>query len=152
MKHKRGLKTRTVISNAVNTELWERLKDYSNKTSIPLSKLLDKAINSFIDDVVESDDIIPENEENLFKYLKKNKDLNIRFSFFSLEEQDLIPAKISSIYINHAHIHNDIEFDDEDEYLDFLEHESGYDKKTIKKLKNEFNLLPYLSIDLEEKL
>ena len=150
--HKRGLKTRTVISNAVNTELWERLKDYSNKTSIPLSKLLDKAISVFIDDVVESDDIIPENEENLFKHLKKNKDLNIRFSIFSWEEADLIPAKISNISIEYAHIHNDIEFDDEDEYLDFLEHESGYDKKTIKKLKNEFNLLPYLSIDLEEKL
>ena len=152
MMHKRGLKTRTVISNAVNTELWERLKDYSNKTSIPLSKLLDKAINSFIDDVVESDDIIPENEENLFKHLKKNKDLNIRFNFYDWGEGDFIPVKISYISINHCHIHNDIEFDDEDEYLDYLENESGYDKKTIKKLKNEFNLLPYLSIDLEEKL
>ena len=99
MKHKRGLKTRTVISNAVNTELWERLKDYSNKTSIPLSKLLDKAISVFIDDVVESDDIIPENEENLFKHLKKNKDLNIRFNFYDWGEGDFIPAKISYISV-----------------------------------------------------
>ena len=40
----RGLKTRTPISNAVNTELYERLKELSRETMIPISKLLDRGI------------------------------------------------------------------------------------------------------------
>ena len=40
----KDLKTRTPISNAVNTELLSQLKDYSKETGIPISKLLDKAI------------------------------------------------------------------------------------------------------------
>ena len=40
----KDLKTRTPISNAVNTELFNQLKDYSKETGIPISKLLDKAI------------------------------------------------------------------------------------------------------------
>lgn len=40
----KDLKTRTPISNAVNTELLNQLKDYSKNTGIPISKLLDKAI------------------------------------------------------------------------------------------------------------
>ena len=40
----KDLKTRTPISNAVNTELLNQLKDYSKETGIPISKLLDKAI------------------------------------------------------------------------------------------------------------
>lgn len=40
----RGLKNRTAISNAVNTELLNKLKNLSKETSIPVSKLLDKAI------------------------------------------------------------------------------------------------------------
>lgn len=42
--NERGLKTRTPISNAVNTELLNKLKELSNETMIPMSKLLDKAI------------------------------------------------------------------------------------------------------------
>jgi hypothetical protein len=45
------LRTRTPISNAVETSLWERLKDYSDETGIPLSKLLDKSIAIFLDSV-----------------------------------------------------------------------------------------------------
>lgn len=41
---KRGLKTRTPISNAVDTKLLEKLKKLSKDTMIPMSKLLDKAI------------------------------------------------------------------------------------------------------------
>lgn len=44
MNNKRGLKTRTPISNSVNTELLLKLKELSNETLIPISKLLDKAI------------------------------------------------------------------------------------------------------------
>lgn len=40
----KDLKTRTPISNAVNTELLNQLRDHSKKTGIPISKLLDKAI------------------------------------------------------------------------------------------------------------
>lgn len=40
----RGLKNRTPISNAVNTELYERLQKLSKETMVPVSKLLDKGI------------------------------------------------------------------------------------------------------------
>lgn len=41
---KRGLKNRTPISNAVDTKLYEQLKQLSKETMIPMSKLLDKGI------------------------------------------------------------------------------------------------------------
>jgi len=47
----RGLKNRTAISNAVDTELWEKLRTYSNETGIPISKLLDKSIALFLKSV-----------------------------------------------------------------------------------------------------
>lgn len=46
---KYGLTNRIRISNAVDKELWEKLKEYSNKTSIPISKLLDKSIYLFLE-------------------------------------------------------------------------------------------------------
>ena len=45
----KDLKTRTPISNAINTELLNQLKDYSKETGIPISKLLDKAISLFLE-------------------------------------------------------------------------------------------------------
>lgn len=45
----RDLTTRTPISNAVNTEILNKLKDYSKKTGIPMSKILDKAILLFLE-------------------------------------------------------------------------------------------------------
>ena len=47
----RGLKNRTAISNAVDTKLLNKLKEYSKKTSIPLSKLLDKSIELFLKEI-----------------------------------------------------------------------------------------------------
>lgn len=44
MSDKYGLKTRTRISNAVDSELLEKLKQLSKETMVPLSKLLDKGI------------------------------------------------------------------------------------------------------------
>ena len=44
----KDLKTRTPISNAVETELWNEFKKYSDETKIPISKLLDKAIELFL--------------------------------------------------------------------------------------------------------
>lgn len=51
MADNRGLKNRVAISNAVDKELYTKLKEYSKKTSIPLSKLLDKAIAMFLETV-----------------------------------------------------------------------------------------------------
>lgn len=44
----KDLKTRTPISNAVNTQLLNELKTYSKETRIPISKLLDKSIELFL--------------------------------------------------------------------------------------------------------
>ena len=45
----RGLKNRVAISTAINNEIYEKLKDYSNKTGIPISKILDKAILMYLE-------------------------------------------------------------------------------------------------------
>lgn len=47
----RGLKNRTAISTAIDNELYKQLKEYSDQTSIPISKLFDKAIRLFLDSV-----------------------------------------------------------------------------------------------------
>ena len=47
----RGLKNRTAISTAIDKDLYRRLKEYSEKTSIPISKLIDKAITMYLDTV-----------------------------------------------------------------------------------------------------
>lgn len=49
MPENRGLKNRTAISTAIDKELWVKLKTYSEKTDIPASKLLDKAIAAFLE-------------------------------------------------------------------------------------------------------
>lgn len=49
MGNNRGLKNRTAISTAIDNDLWLRLKKYSEETSIPTSKLLDKAILMFLE-------------------------------------------------------------------------------------------------------
>ena len=43
------LKTRTAISNAVKTEILNKLKDYSKESKIPMSKLLDEAIELLLE-------------------------------------------------------------------------------------------------------
>lgn len=149
MGKNRGLKTRTVVSNAIDTTLWEKLKDYSNETSIPLSKLLDKSIGNFLEELKDTENT-QKNEKDLLKFLKQNKNLDIKFFMFDNDEMDLIPLKLEDFDIGYGHFHEGLEFDDEDEYFDFLEYESGYDKKTIKQLKNKFNMTPYVSIRLEE--
>lgn len=49
-KNKRGLKNRTPISNAVDTKLYEELKKLSDDTMIPISRLLDRAIELVLDE------------------------------------------------------------------------------------------------------
>ena len=49
-KNKRGLKNRTPISNAIDTKLYEQLKQLSDDTMIPISRLLDRAIELVLDE------------------------------------------------------------------------------------------------------
>ncbi len=51
MTTNRGLKNRTAISTAIDKELYKQLKEYSEKTGIPLSKLFDKAISMYLESV-----------------------------------------------------------------------------------------------------
>ena len=51
MSTNRGLKNRTAISTAIDKELYQKLKDHSDKTGIPLSKLFDKAIAMYLESV-----------------------------------------------------------------------------------------------------
>lgn len=51
MADNRGLKNRVAISNAIDRELYTKLKAYSEETSIPMSKLLDKAIALYLDKI-----------------------------------------------------------------------------------------------------
>lgn len=44
------LKNRTKIGSAVDKKLYNELKSYSEKTSIPMSKLLDMAIEKFLNE------------------------------------------------------------------------------------------------------
>lgn len=48
-KNKRGLKNRTPISNAVDNELYEALRDLSRETKVPISRLLDEAIEYLLE-------------------------------------------------------------------------------------------------------
>jgi len=54
-KGNRGLKNRVAISNAIDRELYAKLKAYSDETGIPLSRLLDKAIAMFLKSLDEKD-------------------------------------------------------------------------------------------------
>ncbi len=51
MATNRNLKNRTAISTAIDNELYMKLKEYSLQTSIPISKLLDKAIAMYLESV-----------------------------------------------------------------------------------------------------
>jgi len=49
----KDLKTRTPFSNAIDNELMIKLKNYSLLTGIPISKLLDKAIELFLNSTIK---------------------------------------------------------------------------------------------------
>lgn len=51
MPNNRGLKNRVAISNAIDREIYKKLKSYSDDTGIPISKILDKAILLYLDSV-----------------------------------------------------------------------------------------------------
>lgn len=45
---RKDLKTRTPIGSAIDKELYKQLKNYSAETKIPISKILDMAIEQFL--------------------------------------------------------------------------------------------------------
>lgn len=47
----RGLTNRIAISNAIDKELYIKLRTYSDETGIPMSKLLDKAVKMLLESV-----------------------------------------------------------------------------------------------------
>lgn len=47
---KYGLTNRTRISNAVDSELYKQLTDLSKQTMIPVSKLLDRAVQLVLEE------------------------------------------------------------------------------------------------------
>lgn len=49
MTENRGLKNRKTISNAVRSDLVDSLKTLSTETKIPMSKLLDEAIELLLE-------------------------------------------------------------------------------------------------------
>lgn len=49
MKNNRGLKNRTTISNTIKNELHDELKKLSSDTKIPISRLLDEAIEYLLE-------------------------------------------------------------------------------------------------------
>ena len=48
VSEKRGLKNRTTISSTLKNENYQKIKEISNETMIPISKLLDQAVESLI--------------------------------------------------------------------------------------------------------
>lgn len=51
MANNRGLKNRTAISTAIENDLYKQLKQYSDETGIPVSKLFDKAVAMYLDSI-----------------------------------------------------------------------------------------------------
>lgn len=49
MSNNRGLKNRSPLSNAIKTELYEALRNLSRETKIPISRLLDEAIEDLLE-------------------------------------------------------------------------------------------------------
>lgn len=50
MENKYGLKNRTRISNAIDTNLYNRLVELSKETMVPISKLLDKSVELLLEE------------------------------------------------------------------------------------------------------
>lgn len=48
MNNNRGLKNRKTLSNAIKIELYQGLKELSEKTKVPMSRLLDEAIEDLL--------------------------------------------------------------------------------------------------------
>lgn len=49
-KPNRGLKNREAFSNSLRKDLFQQLKEISDRTQIPMSKLLDRAVELLLKD------------------------------------------------------------------------------------------------------
>lgn len=52
---KNVFKNRSQICTSLDNEILKKLKDYSAKTSIPISRILDKAVSAYLMSVDNSD-------------------------------------------------------------------------------------------------
>lgn len=48
MSEQRELKNRTRFSTTLDNEIYKQLKEYSSKTDIPLTKIMDKAVTMYL--------------------------------------------------------------------------------------------------------
>lgn len=55
MPEYRKLKNRTAMSVTLENEIYERLKEYSQKTSVPITRILDKAVIMYLNSVNMND-------------------------------------------------------------------------------------------------
>ncbi len=51
MAEYRELKNRTRISSTLDNEIYKRLKEYSDKSDIPITKILDRSITMYLNSV-----------------------------------------------------------------------------------------------------
>lgn len=51
MPEYRELKNRTRISSTLDNEVYKLLKEYANKSSIPITKILDKAVLMYLESI-----------------------------------------------------------------------------------------------------
>lgn len=51
MTGNRGLKNRTAISTAISNDIYKQLKEHSDKSGVPISKILDKAIAMYLENI-----------------------------------------------------------------------------------------------------
>lgn len=51
MSEQRELKNRTRFSTTLDNEIYKQLKEYSSKTDIPLTKIMDKAVTMYLQSV-----------------------------------------------------------------------------------------------------
>lgn len=51
MPEYRELKNRTRISSTLDNEIYKKLKEYADKSSIPITKILDKAVAMYLESI-----------------------------------------------------------------------------------------------------
>jgi len=51
MSEQRELKNRTRFSTTLDNEIYRKLKEYSGKTDVPITKVMDKAIAMYLQSV-----------------------------------------------------------------------------------------------------
>jgi hypothetical protein len=53
-----GLKNRSSFTGTLRNDLYENIREYSKKTGIPLSKILDKALESYFSNLKGGDSVV----------------------------------------------------------------------------------------------